>query len=375
MRRAVEGLRLKPHRCWSTATGCRCWRCRPRPSSRATPRCRRSRPRRSWPRCTATGCAWSCTSSYPQYGFDGHKGYPHGRAPGGAARARRLRRSTGAASRRCATCSDALGGVTGAEPAAHHLARQPAAGAAAPAAPRDPAPTASSAQVWLEGDHLLRGLRWRGGARCCRRWSAESAWAQPALRALAERGAPRWWCVPDALLAELSTLESPAADRLSSCRCPAPAALRRDVPTRGARPAAGRRQRRQHPAQRRGVRLRAGAGAEGHGGAVVAEGAARRHGRALRAAAGRRAATRRRWTRCGVPLLATSSHAARALHDAPLPWPCAWVFGHEGQGVAPALLRALRADAAHPAAGRRGVAERRRCGGDLPVRIGAPARR
>jgi TrmH family RNA methyltransferase len=39
----------------------------------------------------------------------------------------------------------------------------------------------------------------------------------------------------------------------------------------------------------------------------------------------------------GVPLLATSSHQGEYLHAARLPWPCAWVFGHEGQGVGAAL--------------------------------------
>jgi TrmH family RNA methyltransferase len=34
-----------------------------------------------------------------------------------------------------------------------------------------------------------------------------------------------------------------------------------------------------------------------------------------------------------VPLLAASSHAQRALSVAALPYPCAWVFGHEGQGI------------------------------------------
>jgi TrmH family RNA methyltransferase len=34
-----------------------------------------------------------------------------------------------------------------------------------------------------------------------------------------------------------------------------------------------------------------------------------------------------------LPWVATSSHASTALHQARLPWPCAWVFGHEGQGV------------------------------------------
>lgn len=38
-----------------------------------------------------------------------------------------------------------------------------------------------------------------------------------------------------------------------------------------------------------------------------------------------------------VPLLATSSHRGDYLHQAALPWPCAWVMGHEGQGVSTAL--------------------------------------
>jgi RNA methyltransferase, TrmH family len=44
-----------------------------------------------------------------------------------------------------------------------------------------------------------------------------------------------------------------------------------------------------------------------------------------------------------LPLLATSSHQGEFLHRATLPWPCAWVFGHEGQGVSAALAeRAAR---------------------------------
>jgi TrmH family RNA methyltransferase len=43
-----------------------------------------------------------------------------------------------------------------------------------------------------------------------------------------------------------------------------------------------------------------------------------------------------------LPLLATSSHAAEALDAVRLPWPCAWVIGHEGGGVAPALLERCR---------------------------------
>jgi RNA methyltransferase, TrmH family len=39
-----------------------------------------------------------------------------------------------------------------------------------------------------------------------------------------------------------------------------------------------------------------------------------------------------------APLLATSSHEGDLLHRAALPWPCAWVFGHEGQGVSATLM-------------------------------------
>jgi TrmH family RNA methyltransferase len=39
-----------------------------------------------------------------------------------------------------------------------------------------------------------------------------------------------------------------------------------------------------------------------------------------------------------VPLLATSSHAGVSLPQAVLPRPCAWVFGHEGQGVSSSLM-------------------------------------
>lgn len=39
-----------------------------------------------------------------------------------------------------------------------------------------------------------------------------------------------------------------------------------------------------------------------------------------------------------VPLLATSSHASHVLGQNALPFPCAWVLGHEGQGVDERLM-------------------------------------
>jgi hypothetical protein len=39
-----------------------------------------------------------------------------------------------------------------------------------------------------------------------------------------------------------------------------------------------------------------------------------------------------------IPLVVTSSHSGARIQDARLPFPCAWVLGHEGQGVSPTLL-------------------------------------
>ena len=40
-----------------------------------------------------------------------------------------------------------------------------------------------------------------------------------------------------------------------------------------------------------------------------------------------------------VPLVGTGLRSEQLLPQASLPRPCAWVFGHEGQGVEPALLQ------------------------------------
>ena len=39
-----------------------------------------------------------------------------------------------------------------------------------------------------------------------------------------------------------------------------------------------------------------------------------------------------------VPIAVTSSHQGQWLHEAQPPMPCAWVFGHEGQGASDALM-------------------------------------
>ena len=40
-----------------------------------------------------------------------------------------------------------------------------------------------------------------------------------------------------------------------------------------------------------------------------------------------------------IPLLATSPHTDLILQQAKLPFPCAWVLGHEGQGICPELMQ------------------------------------
>ena len=44
-----------------------------------------------------------------------------------------------------------------------------------------------------------------------------------------------------------------------------------------------------------------------------------------------------------VPLVVTSSHQGELIHKLGLPHPCAWAFGHEGQGVCPELMERARA--------------------------------
>lgn len=55
--------------------------------------------------------------------------------------------------------------------------------------------------------------------------------------------------------------------------------------------------------------------------------------------------------RLGVPLVATSSHTDQLLPAAALPDPCAWVMGHEGQGVAAPVMAACSLTVAIPQPG------------------------
>lgn len=192
-------------------------------------------------------------------------------------------------------------------------------------------------QFWIEGDHLCRAALQRG-LRPAVLVVAES-W-QSQVPAPWSASAGRTVVVADKLFADISTLESPA--RVGFVMdLPAAPAVGDALPTvvldrvqdagnvgsilRSAA-AFGFRQvlALQGTAGLWSTKvLRAGMGA--HFGLQLAEGLQADQVLALR-----------------LPLMVTSSHQGVDLPGATLPFPCAWVFGHEGQGVAPDLL--ARAD-------------------------------
>jgi RNA methyltransferase, TrmH family len=195
----------------------------------------------------------------------------------------------------------------------------------------DPGGYRKLGEIWLEGDHLCSAFLQRGGAPR-QAVVTEAAWEEPRWRELAGR-APAVAVVPQALMAGLSTLESPPP-------------LGFVVPWTGAGELAQGLPtvvlERLQDAGNVGTILRS-ASAFGFTQIVAMKGtAALWSPKVLRAGMGAHFALSmvegiESVADLGVPLLATSSHAAQSLHEAALPWPCAWVLGHEGQGVSAAL--------------------------------------
>ncbi len=188
--------------------------------------------------------------------------------------------------------------------------------------------------VWLEGEHLCQALRWRGRA-AVQALVSQSAWQQPALRELAS-WAPRVACVPDSLFASVSSLDSPAGIGFA-IDAPEPRAARPGLPSVVLD--------RVQDAGNVGSILRS-ASALGFTQVLALEGSAALWSpKVLRAGMGAHfglelveGLAQAQLDGLDLPLLAGSSHAECTLDEAQLPFPCAWVFGHEGQGIAPALL-------------------------------------
>jgi len=199
---------------------------------------------------------------------------------------------------------------------------------------RDPAGYRRAGELWLEGEQLCSALR-QHGQRPAQAVVAESAWAQPALRALAQ-WAPRVMRVPDALFDSLSALPSPARLGFVLPLPPAPSIAPR-LPSVVLD--------RVQDAGNVGSILRSAA-AFGFGQVLALQGtAALWSPKVLRAAMGAHFGLRLveglqpfDLAALELPLVGTSLASDALLGLAPIPQPCAWLLGHEGQGVAPALL-------------------------------------
>ena len=189
-------------------------------------------------------------------------------------------------------------------------------------------------EVWIEGEHLCAALRQRQWP-AAQAVLAESAWADPALRALVGWAA-QVTVVTDTLFAGISGLASPAGIGFL-IEVPAAPALQAAASTVVLD--------RLQDAGNVGSILRSAA-ALGVVQVLALKGtAALWSPKVLRAAMGAHFALRliegldaTDLAGLRLPLVATSSHAGESLHSAPLPSPCAWVLGHEGQGVSEALM-------------------------------------
>jgi TrmH family RNA methyltransferase len=187
-------------------------------------------------------------------------------------------------------------------------------------------------QIWLEGDHLCRALLARR-RRPATAVFTESFWPQAPhdLRDAADHIVT----VPDALMAGISGLESPAG-----------VGFVWDLPEAAGLQAGGAAVvlDRLQDAGNVGSILRSAA-AMGFSQVLALKGTAGLWSpKVLRAGMGAHFALHLveglaadDLGDLAVPLLVTSSHQGDLLHQARLPWPCAWVLGHEGQGVSPAL--------------------------------------
>ena len=188
-------------------------------------------------------------------------------------------------------------------------------------------------RVWLEGDHLCRAALARGLKPVLAVFS-ESYW--PLAQAECAQAAIKNIVIADALLREISALESPA-----------PMGFVIELPL-GVSPSPGAASvilDRVQDAGNVGSILRSAA-AFGFSQIIALKGtAALWSPKVLRAGMGAHFGLRLvegvtvdALHALTVPVVVTSSHQGSFLHQQKLPMPCAWAMGHEGQGVSEELL-------------------------------------
>lgn len=203
---------------------------------------------------------------------------------------------------------------------------------------RDPDGYRKFGQILIEGEHLCAAFAARGGS-AVQAVISEEAWEFPALQRLAST-AQAVALVPAALLAGIGSLASPAPLAFA-LPWAGPGELR-------AGEAAVVLDRLQDPGNV-GAILRSAA-AFGFTQVIALKGSAALWSpKVVRAGMGAHFGLRlaegvveEDLAALAIPLLSTSPHAAQAIHDVRLPWPCAWVIGHEGQGVSATLLARCR---------------------------------
>ena len=188
-------------------------------------------------------------------------------------------------------------------------------------------------RVWLEGDHLCRAALARGLKPALAVFS-ESFW--PVAQAQYAQAAIKNIVIDDALLPEISGLESPAHMGFV-LELPAAPELQPG--------AASVILDRVQDAGNVGSILRSAA-AFGFGQVIALKGtAALWSPKVLRAGMGAHFGLRliegvepEALAALTVPIVVTSSHHGSFVHQQKLPMPCAWAMGHEGQGVSDDLM-------------------------------------
>jgi TrmH family RNA methyltransferase len=199
---------------------------------------------------------------------------------------------------------------------------------------RQPGEYRKLGQVLLEGEHLCQAWLERGTVAATQAWVCESAWQDGRFHDLVA-GAAATVVVSDALMADVSTLETPAPIAFLVPLPPAP-------PVEADAPSVVLDQ--LQDAGNVGSILRS-ASAFGFTQVIALRGTASLwSAKVLRAGMGAHFALRlienadeEALRALRTPLLGTSSHATAVLPSASLPWPCTWIFGNEGAGIGAGL--------------------------------------